>query len=273
MRERIWMLVAVTGPLVACGGGPAAPPALAYRLPAEAEVRYLVTDTAVISIEALGQSLALDVGSAGLYAVSFARAGEGLMVTVGVEDLDATLGVPMAGPMTFDETSVTGELAFTLGRRGEVTVVSTPEIDAAARQLVPPERMAHSFFPTLPGRAVSAGERWVDTVAFENEQDGGQRTILEYAVVGDTVVSGATLLHITFAGTSELSQALAMQGTEIEQRTNLDIEGDVLWDLQRGLMVERSTRMSGRGTVRTPLLPGELPTRYDMRSRTRLEPQ
>lgn len=272
MRGRIWVLAAVAAQLASCGGGPAAPPALAYRLPSEPEVRYLVTDTAVISIEALGQSLALELGSAARYAVAFARADDGLEVTVGVEELDATVAVPMAGPMTFDESSVTGELVFTLDRRGEVAVLSTPEIGEAARQLVPPEQMAHSFFPTLPGTAVSMGERWVDTVAFETDQGGGQRTILAYTVVGDTLVDGADLLHITFAGTSELTQALAMQGTRIEQTTNLEIAGHVLWDLQRGLMIERVTTMNGGGTVRTPLLPGELPTRYDMRSQAKLEP-
>jgi hypothetical protein len=179
----------------------------------------------------------------------------------------------MAGPMSFDESSVTGELVFTLDRRGGVTLVSMPEMDAAARQLVPPEQVAHAFFPALPGTAVVAGDRWTDTIAFESEEGGAQRTILDYTVVGDTLVNGAPLLHIAFGGTSEMTQALSMQGTEIEQTTNLELAGHVLWDLQRGIMVERVSSASGRGTVRTPLLPAELPTRFDMRSRARLDPQ
>jgi hypothetical protein len=270
------LLAAVVGPFLGCvagcGAGPSAPPSLAYRLPEPPEVSYAVTDTAVITIEALGQSLSLDVGSAAIYAVRFERAEEGVRVTLAVEDLSATVGVPMAGPMTFDESSVAGDLVFSLDRRGEVTVVSTPEVDEAARQLVPPEQMAHSFFPALPGTAVAAGDGWADTVAFESAQGGGQRTILEYSVVGDTLVDALSLLHVRFAGTSELTQALSMQGTQLEQRTDLDLAGHVLWDLRRGLMFERVAHMSGTGTVRTPLLPAELPTRFDMRSRARLVP-
>lgn len=273
MRGWKGVVAAVTWLLASCGGGPSTPPALAYRLPTEPEVSYVVGDTAVISIEALGQSLALDVASAAEYAVSFARADDGLSVTLRLEDLDATVAVPIAGPMTFDESSVTGDLVFTLGRRGEVSLVSMPEIDAAARQLVPIEQMAHSFFPALPGIAVAVGDRWSDTVAFESEGGGGERTVLDYTVVGDTLVGGASLLHITFTGTSEMTQALSMQGTEIEQTTNLELDGHVLWDLQRGLMVERATHMNGTGSVQTPLLPARLPTRFDMSSSARLAPR
>ncbi len=273
MRGRIVASAALLGLLSACGGGPPAPPALAYRVPADPEVSYLVADTAVISIEALGQSLALDLGSRAIYAIVFARADDGVTVTVAIPGLDATLGVPMAGPMTFDESSVTGDLVFTLDRRGGVAVLSTPEMDEAARQLVPPEQVAHSFFPALPGIAVAAGETWSDTVAFESEAGGSQRTVLDYTAVGDSLVDGASLLLVTFRGTSEMIQALSMQGTQIEQTTNLDLGGHVLWDLSEGVMVECVTSMTGLGSVRTPLLPGALPTRFEMRSRARLQPQ
>jgi len=273
MRGRIWVLGVVAGQLASCGGGPSAPPALAYRLPSTTQVTYAVTDTAVISIEALGQSLALNVGSAGVYAVDFERADDGVAVTVVVQDLDATIGVPMAGPMTFDESSVRGDLVFTLDRRGDVTVLSAPEADETARQLVPPDRVAHSFFPALPGTAVAVGSRWTDTVAFESSDGGAERTILDYTVVGDTVVGGASLLHITFAGTSATTISLNMQGAQLEQSSDLALDGHVLWDLQRGLMFERATRMSGTGSVQTPLLPARLPTRLEMRSTARLNPR
>jgi hypothetical protein len=265
-----WTLLAVlTGVLGGCGMGSSAPPALAYRLPAEREVRYEVVDTAVISIEALGQRLALDVGSAAEYAMTFDRAGDGIRVTLRVVELSATMNVPMAGPVTFDESSISGDLVFTVDRRGGVAVVATPEVDAAVRQLVPPEQVAHSFFPALPGTAVALGGTWVDTLAYEAE-GGAQRTISSYVVVGDTVVDGRSLLRIDFHGTAEMEQALSMQGTQVQQKTNLALEGHVLWDQQRGLIYERETRMSGTGTVRMPLLPTELPTRLEMRSRARL---
>jgi hypothetical protein len=92
-------------------------------------------------------------------------------------------------------------------------------------------------------------------------------------VVGDTVVGGASLLHIAFSGTSATTQSLSMQGMQLEQSTDLAIEGHVLWDLQRGLMFERATRMNGAGSVQTPLLPTRLPTRFEMHSSARLTPR
>ncbi len=270
MRVHGWTMVVMTTLLASCGGGPPAPPALAYRVPAEPEVSYAVTDTGAISIQALGQSLSLDVGSAASYRLVFARAEDGVQVTLSVEELAATIALPMAGPMSIDEGSVMGELVFRLDRRGDVTVVSMPEIDAAAGQLVPPQQIAHSFFPGLPGRAVSIGDTWTDTIAYESDVGGGQTSILEYTVVGDTLVEGRSLLSIAFQGTADMTQALSMQGTEISQATNLVIEGRVLWDLQRGIMFERVTNATGTGTVRAALLPAELPTRFELRSRVRL---
>jgi len=270
MRTHGWLMMVTTTLLASCGGGPPAPPALAYRVPAAPDVSYTVTDTGAISIEALGQSLSLDVGAAASYRLAFAQAGDGVQVTVSVEDLAATIAVPMAGPVSIDESSVTGDLVFRLNRRGDVTVISTPEIDAAAGQLVPPQQIAHSFFPGLPGRAVSVGDSWPDTIAYESEAGGGQTSVLEYTVVGDTLVDGRSLLSIAFRGTAEMTQALSMQGTEISQATSLVIEGRVLWDLQRGIMFERVSNATGTGTVRAALLPVELPTRFEMRSRARL---
>lgn len=271
MHSRGWMVAAAMTSVASCGGGPPAPPALAYGVPAEPEASYVVTDTGRVSIDALGQSMAIDVGAAALYRLAFARADDGVRVTVSVEDLDATITVPMTGPMSIDESSVTGDLVFTLDRRGDVTVVSMPEIDAAAGQLVPAEQIAHSFFPALPGTAVVVGDRWTDTTAYESEAGGGQTSIIEYTVVGDTLVDGTSLLNIALRGTAEMTQALSMQGTEISQATNLEIEGLVLWDLRRGVMVERVTSSSGTGTVRAALLPAALPTRFEMRSRARLD--
>jgi hypothetical protein len=271
MRIQGWALVAATAVLASCGGAPPAPPALAYRVPSEPVASYSVTDTGRISIEALGQSMGIDVGAAAAYRVSFARADDGVQVSITVTDLAATITVPMAGPVTIDESSVTGDLVFTLDRRGDVSVVSTPEIDEPAGQLVPPQQIAHSFFPALPGVAVAVGDRWTDTIQYESEAGGGETSILEYTVVGDTVVAGTSLLNIAFGGTAETTQALSMQGTEISQSTRLEIEGHVLWDLQRGIMFERVSSASGRGTVRAALLPAELPTRFAMRSRARLD--
>jgi hypothetical protein len=238
---------------------------------------YEVLDTATISMQALGQSLDLQVESSAVYDLAFARADEGVTVTLTVADLEATVAVPMAGPITVDETSVRGDLVFTLDRRGDATLVSAPAVDDAAGQLVPPLQIAHSFFPALPGRAVRPGDTWTDTISYEDAGDaasagavGTQRSVLEYAAVGDTVIAGRPLLRIAFDGTAEIRQTLSMQGMEIEQATDLQLTGHVLWDLQAGLMFERVTTSTGTGNVRVAMMPAELPTRFQSVSRVRL---
>ena len=272
------VVTALAVPLAACAAGSASPPALAYRLPEPAAASYDVLDTATISIEALGQSLDLDVRSTAVYDLAFTGTADGVSVTLSVADLDATVAVPLAGPMSIDESSVSGDLVFTLDRRGNASMVSAPVVDDAVGQLVPPLQIAHSFFPALPGNVVRVGDTWTDTISYENQGyatggDGMQRSILQYSAVGDTVIAGTSLLAIAFTGTAETRQTLSMQGTEIEQATDLQLEGHVLWDLEKGLMFERVTRSTGEGRVRIATMPTELPTRFRSTSRVRLRPE
>ena len=273
MRARIALLAAVAAAVASCGGGPPSPPALAYRLPLETEVTYAVNDSVTIGLEMLGQSLDIEVGSAALYGVSFARADDGVRVTLRVEDLAAQITVPMAGPMSFDESIVSGDLVFTIDRRGDATILSSPEVDETGGQLLLPLQIAHSFFPGLPGEAVGVGYTWVDTVSFVEAGDSraSQVSILEYQLVGDTLVEGRSLQTIIFSGTMEVSQTMSMQGMEAEQSSDVDLQGHVLWDAQRGLMFERDTRASGGGTVTVGPLPAPVPTRLEGRMRARLQ--
>jgi hypothetical protein len=260
--------------LGACVGGSVSPPALAYRLPNPTDITYDVLDTATVGIEALGQAIEFDVGSAAVYGLTFAQAGDGVRVTLSVEDLQATLVVPLTGPIEVDESSVAGDLVFTLDRRGEATVESVPRVDGTAGQLVPALQIANSFFPALPGGPVRPGDTWLDTISYGNDGDTGgatQRAVLEYTAVGDTVIDGTSLLHITFDGTADVGQALSMQGAEIQQSTNLALSGHVLWDLQGGMMFERRTVSIGTGRVRLAMLPDELPTRFEAVSNVRLK--
>lgn len=277
MRARSCLAAALVLPVAACGGG--SPPALAYGLPTPATASYDVFDTATISIQAPGQSLDLRVESSALYDMAFARADDAVTVTLTVADLDATVSVPMAGAIPVDESSVAGELVFTLDPRGAATLVSAPTVDDAVGQLVPAMQIAHSFFPALPGTAVQIGDTWSDTISYEDDGSvagtgrGMQRSIVDYTAVRDTVIAGAALLRIDFDGTSEIRQTLDMQGMGIEQSTNLQLEGHVLWDMERSRMFERVTRSTGAGTVRVTVMPTELPTRVQTVSRARLRPE
>ena len=259
--------------IVACGTGPPAPPALAYRLPEPTEVQYTAGDTLSIEINALGQSLGLSVSTTAEYDVAFADAPDGVGVTLSVRDLVADVNLPMAGTMRVDEEVVEGDLVLSLSRRGAITIVESPDIEEVASAFFAGPMIAHSFFPALPGRAVAAGDSWVDTVSFALDGDTGessQSSVTTYTVVGDTLVDGRALLAIGFEGTQELRQTMALQGADVEQETNMAVRGRVLWDLQRSLVFERTSVSEGTGTVRIAAMPQPLPTRVEARSRVRL---
>ena len=133
--------------------------------------------------------------------------------------------------------------------------------------------LAHTFFPGLPGRAASVGESWVDTVAFEGEDGPGVRSetsILTYTIVGDTLVDGKALLHISIAGTALSEQDLEMGGMAIHQESEVVVEGYVLWDFQAGVRFEHYRRATGSGTVSLPIVPGPIPIDVVSTQRTRL---
>jgi len=256
-----------------CATGAPAPLALAYGLPDPAVVTYFAGDTLSVQINALGQPLELRVGSTAEYGVSYERSGDGLTVTLAVRSLEIDVSLPMVEPMRIDEAIVEGDLVLALDRRGEVTILESPDVEEAASAFFAGPMIAHSLFPGLPGTAVQPGDSWVDTVAFQDDGDTGessQRSITTYTVIGDTQVEGRSLLEIGFEGTSEMRQTMALQGAEIEQATDMEVVGRVLWDMRRGVMFERETISTGTGTVRVALAPMPLPTRVESRSRVRL---
>lgn len=276
MRARISTSVAMVLVLTSCGGGPPSPPALAYTLPAETSATYLVSDTVTITMEMMGQALSLDAASAATYGARFERAGDGVRVRLEVEDLDAAITVPMAGPVAVDESVVDGALVFTLGRRGDVVVESLPTVSEEGGQLVEPALTAHTFFPALPGTAARAGDTWTDTVSFEQNSAaavGTQRYVIDYVVAGDTLVDGRALLAIDFTGTSAQEQTLSLQGAQVSQRTTAELEGKVLWDAGAGMMFERDMVAVGNGTVSVQMIPTPLPVRLRIHSRVRLQPR
>jgi hypothetical protein len=257
----------------ACGPGTAGPPALAYRLPDPARVTYLAGDSLSVEIQALGQTLALEMGSTAEYGVSYERAADGLTVTLRVLDLEVDVSLPLVGPLHVEEEIVEGDLVLALDPRGDVTILQSPEVEEAASTFFAGPTIANTFFPGLPGRAVSPGDSWVDTVAFAEDGDSGeqsQRFVTTYTLVGEAVVEGRSLVEITFEGTAELRQTMSMQGAAVEQETQMTVEGRVLWDMQRGLMFERESVSRGTGTVRVAAMPMPLPTQVESRSRARL---
>lgn len=271
MRAPVLSASAVIIMLSACGGG--GPAELGYGVPATSQVDYSYGDTTVVSVSMMGQSMEIAMRGEATYAVGFARAGSGVGVTLLVESLSGSVSMPMAAPQTLSESDVEGELAFTLDRYGNATVTSTPEVSTEASRMISSLATAHTFFPGLPGRAVSPGDEWVDTVSYEGDAELGattEKSVLRYTVAGDTVVAGRTLLKIALAGTSELSNEMDMGGMMVAQSSNVDVTGHVLWDASAGLMYEVVRASTGRGSVSVPIAPQALPIEVRSVQRARL---
>jgi hypothetical protein len=261
--------------LVGCSGGPPGPPVLAIAMAAPGDASYDYESEAVIRVSVMGQSMSISQEGAAVFGLSFRSGRDGLDVTLAVEELSATLTQPLGAPVVIDEGDVSGTLDYTLDRFGNATVTRMPEVQAEATQMVSGLALAHRFFPGLPGRPVAAGERWVDTIAYEGDGGAGvvrETAIYEYTVRGDTVVAGRRLLHLGLAGTTESSGDLNVGGMAVRQSTDLTVEGYVLWDRRAGVLFESMKRGLGKGTVTAPIVPGPLPITIETMEHSRLRP-
>lgn len=258
--------------LAACGGGASGPPGLAYDLPRTTEVRYVTGDTSTMDIDAGGQAMQAFVTSATTLGAAFARSAGGVQVTMTVEDMDARVSNPM-GSVTADEAGIEGPLVFTLDRRGAATLVSQPTMNETAGQFFQPLSLAHGFFPRLPGRGAGMGESWTDTIRIEGEQGEGSInsiSVVTYTVVGDSVLNGRSLVKIGLEGTSDSSARGVTTGMDFTQTAKGTMSGWVLWDQQRGLLVESYTESDGRGSMEVSAAPFPLGLRVRSQSRVRL---
>jgi len=274
MRARFALVAATLTTLAACGGGgPAAPVGLAYSLPTPATVTYVTGDTADMDIDAGGESMQARTTGRSTMVASFTRAPEGLSVSLEVTDLDARVSTPMSSASA-DENGIEGPLVFTMDRRGSVTLVSQPEVTQEASQFFGPIELANSLFPRLPGRAARTGEQWTDTVTFDGPQGGGHVkgvTILTYTVAGDTVVGGRSVVKLDVVGTSEIDASGVITGMDFSQSVKGSVEGWVLFDIGRSLMVENYADGDLRGSMDVSAAPFPLGVRIRSRSWVKLQ--
>lgn len=272
MRLRLLVpTLAFVLPLTACaGGGPSAgatagPPALAYAIPPGGAVTYLQGDTVDMDIDAGGQRMEVSVQMASVLDLTYAGGGDALEVTATFRDFEISASNPMAGSQRGDESEIDGPVVFTIDRRGEGTLVSAPKVEGVAEQAVSPASMAASFFPRLPGRAVTAGESWTDTVTVVADEASGLSegtTIYEFTAVGDTMVAGATYLKVSFTSRDQRTTQTMMQGAEIRQDVSGDGSGWYLWDSSRNLVVQQYVEARLLGTMDVSMAP--MPLGLDM---------
>lgn len=254
-----YLTVAALAALGGCGGGPAGPhpDALAYRVPDVDPLTYVFSDTARFSVETGGMG-AMEVTAAhsGTAELRFRRAEDGeLRVRLTVPRFDGTFEASSQGATSSDESGIGGAFELALTPTGGVTVVDTPSLGPAVRDVVGPESLVRPFFAHLPGRTVPPGESWVDTVTTV-EASGGTVSrahgVVTSTLAGDTTVEGRPLLLIRTETRTEITVEGESGGTEIRQRVSGWLEGHVLWDRAAGIVAERVEEGELSGTLELP---------------------
>ncbi len=259
MRARHTAVAALTLALTACGGG--GPAGMGYAVPSSGSVTYMTADTTVIDIDAMGQMMQMSQTADGQMTAAFASAGDGVEVTMTVDDYSGRMNQPMGAPVTANESGIDGPMVFTMDRMGNVTVGSKPNVSGNAELLFTPLSTMYTFFPGLPGGAVAAGDMWTDTVSYSGVEGPGEVDVLmimSYSAVGDTMVDGRTLMKINVTGGSESEASTNMQGMDVFQSIQGEVDGFVLWDSQAGVMYERRYNLSGQGTIDVSMAPQPL---------------
>jgi len=244
--------------LAACAGPGGVSPSggLMYRVPDSPSVVYVAESSQDINIDAGAMgNMTMTASSTATLAMSFAPGADGVQVTATFEELSASMTQPMGGSLSASESDIEGDLVCTLDEMGRGTLVTLPTTKGSAEQLVSPASFVHEFFPRLPGGAVNPGDTWTDTIQYEvqtADADISSNSVLTYSLVGDTVVDGTTLLHVTYSGKADVVGAGVTEGMEAIQAFSGDVTGMFLWDPARGLMVAGESSQDMDGSVEVP---------------------
>jgi hypothetical protein len=275
MRRPLALLVAPVFVGCAGAGGPPAPPTLSYEVPTEPSAVYVQGDTALVEVDAGGQTIEVEVGSTSTLDMTFEAAAGGEMRVVALfRDLQARATNPMGPPQEVNQDAIDGELIFTLTSLGEGTIVSVPEIDAEIQTFLSPSLTALTFFPRLPGRAVTAGDTWTDTINIDTEEGETSieaTSVVTYTAVGDTTVMGRSLLHVSMTSEDDRYVEGTQMGMDMSQEVVGTSEGWFLWDPVRRLPAEIVVHSVGDGTMEVSAAPFPLALKADNTTRITLQ--
>ena len=137
-------------------------------------------------------------------------------------------------------------LEFVIGPWGGVEMISAPMVTGTSI----PGATSFQFnlgnlFPRFPGHPLEPGVTWAHAVTAEEDLrevpgisgTAEDTTVYTYTLVGDTVVSGRTLQKITVSAVGRLQATGGEAGPAISRNLTNTVEGFVLWDAHRGLVV------------------------------------
>lgn len=263
MAKVRWVVMTLMG---ACASGgppsvtstPGSNAALAYRMPSSNPLTYETGDTMAISMNMGGMNVDVAIHASATMQLDFANTGSGLNATLTYLVLSGAFTNSMGPSVTIGEGDKPGPATVSISPSGKVTVVNRPaQIAATVRQVLGSESIYQRLFTRLPGRAVSAGESWVDTLSVNDEAEGmttSNTMILRSTLAGDTTVGGRSLKLIRTEGTTETNVSGNVSGIDLRQALTGTISATSLWDTTRGVLIERKEYTTSSGTMDMPAM-------------------
>jgi hypothetical protein len=267
--------------VTACGSGAPgspspAPGTLAHSIPPTNPLVYSIADTTAISMNMQGQSMQIDAMSVATLALTYGAMQAGAIpVTVEYRSVEGRFTNPMSGSTALSPSDVPGPASLTVTATGDVTIGQVPQMTPAALQVLGTESTLKRLFQPVPGRAVTPGTTWTDTVSTVDENAGlraSTTSIIRSTLTGDTTIAGRSLRVIRVESDVSTQVAGSTQGFEIRQDLTGTSRGTAMWDPQLGALAQRTEIVSLSGTMAMPAMGMTgIPVSYESRQAMHLE--
>jgi hypothetical protein len=236
---------------------PPEPPALAYTPSTSVSALYLVADTARLTFAAgtVG-GMAVTAAFQATAEVELGPAEDGeLGATVRFPTFRGTFESPPFPPQQVDERGLAGQFRVRLDPRGRLEVAERPAFAPELQDVTGPDALVRPLFVQLPGRAVVAGDVWVDTILSAEtglDSETQARTILTTTLQGDTLVAGRELLVLRTRAENRIEVRGRSGGAAFRQLLTGETVGTVLWDPADQLVLERHEEGAISGSLDLP---------------------
>lgn len=230
---------------------------LAYSMPSPATATYAYTDSARIMIQAGAMgNIQMSSSATATTDITYTQKAPNLEATIRVTDFDGSFANSATGTTsTVTESQIDGPAVLSVTPRGATTITTLPNLSPTVQSAGMNPGFFRSFFVQLPAGGVRPGAVWVDTV-HTSDSGGGTVVSVDDIVTStferDTVIAGRTLAVIKFLAQRAVNISGSSDGATIAQRLTGPGIGQALWDVQRGLLVERSESWELSGTFDLP---------------------
>jgi hypothetical protein len=230
---------------------------LAYSMPSSATASYSYSDSSRITIQAGAMgNIQMSSSATATTEITYTQKAANLEATIRVTDFDGTFtNSATGGRSTVTETQIDGPAVLSVTPRGATTITTIPNLSATVQSTGMNPGFFRSFFVQLPDGGVRPGDVWVDTVHTSDSEAGtvvSVDDVVTSTFVRDTVVDGRTLAVIATSAQRAVNISGSSDGVPIAQRLTGPGNGRALWDVERGLLVERSESWELSGSFDLP---------------------